>query len=1573
MSIEKKLEASRKDLLELGLRNPLINFRKLKKGVEVIDELSTEIYRILVEEQRQMSFVALPKSKAEALEEAGEEEADWAALLSDGEEPEEDGLAARHTDDKLQTRLRSENLSARLLQIHSLARTVLGETGVNTLYLALGFVRWYESESAQEARSAPLVVVPVELKRSDARERFKVAWTHEDVGDNLSLQAKLKNEFGIDLPPLTDDSDDEFNLSEYFDLVEKAIANQSRWSVERDEIHLCFLSFGKFLMYKDLDPKSWPDPDAAAQHPVLSALLGEGFSEPAPKFSESDHLDRHLKPDDVNCVVDADSTQLLAVLDANSGRNLVIEGPPGTGKSQTITNVVAEAVGQGRKVLFVSEKMAALEVVKRRLDSVGLGDAVLELHSHKANKRAVLQELKRTLALGRPEIEDASDDLRTLIRSRERLNDYCDAINDPLEPSAVRPIDALGRLLEFRDNGAELPRFDFAEMRDWTSADYKDRRAIVGEMATKLDQMGCPKDNPFWGTTLTVFNPIEEGRIRNALEAALHDCQAVADAAAELARALDLDAPLSPEDAGVICRAASRAIGAPHQIGGVQLNTGDWQARRDDLGKLVEAGGRIAAVQSQYGDVLIEEAWEQDLLEVRQHLAAYGDKWWRLFSGNFRRARSRLTGLCRGRLPKANADCLKLVDAVMEVRRNRKVFEQYQALGESLFRAQWQGLQSDWQVLATLVDWIVELYRDVGDGQLPRGLIDFLAGDPRVDGLQEKVTAVNSLLEKQERSAAAAADILGLAAGGEAAEGLPAGFSDRQARLALWLERLQDLQRMAEFNLLAKELRDAGMASGAARAAGWRNDGEEFLAAFDWTWYEGQFDRAYRTREPLQRFDRTTHEHAVATFRDLDTLLLKHVRGRLMMQHWKALPQMGGGGELAVIRTEINKKRRHLPIRELMNRAGRALQAIKPVFMMSPMSVATFIPPGRVEFDLVVFDEASQVTPVDALGALLRGRQAVVVGDSKQMPPTSFFDSLYAPEEVEEDNTTADQESVLGLFSSQGAPSRMLRWHYRSRHESLIAVSNHEFYDDRLVIFPSPGIHPQARGLVFHHLEHTHYERGRSRTNPEEALAVAHRVIEHAKKTPHLTLGVVAFSMAQRDAIEMQLEALRRRDPSVEEFFNEQTEEPFIIKNLENVQGDERDVIFISIGYGKTREGYLAHSFGPLNAEGGERRLNVLVTRARMACEVFANFCGDDIDLNRSRARGVAALKNFLTYAKDRVLLTAEPTGKEPDSPFEEAVIRRLRQSGYEVEPQVGCNGFYIDIGVRDPEKPGRYILGIECDGATYHSARSARDRDRLREQVLRGLGWEIHRIWSTDWFRNPDAEFTRLEEALAKAKVAVTRKEAQSETPSESAAPAPNVDLEVVRAEPGEAKPPAPENVYQKAELSIHLGGNDLHAVPADRMAEWVAEVVKCESPVHNSEVQARITAAAGLKRTGRRIRDAVDAGIARAVTKKTVRRNGVFLWSPDMTKPAVRDRSALESADKKLDMVSAEEIREALSKAVELGFSLSQEDAVSEALRLLGFQRVTSQAKERLEVQVEALIEQGELKLQGGFLAAS
>ncbi|MEI9964819.1 MAG: AAA domain-containing protein [Caulobacteraceae bacterium] len=665
-----------------------------------------------------------------------------------------------------------------------------------------------------------------------------------------------------------------------------------------------------------------------------------------------------------------------------------------------------------------------------------------------------------------------------------------------------------------------------------------------------------------------------------------------------------------------------------------------------------------------------------------------------------------------GELPKSQAGRLALIDQMVAAQAAAAAFDGAKGWS-SAFGSAWRDRNSDWDALQRIVQWRAakaDLPRSVWIGLAAAG--DLSAIDAAREGLAKALPALETrlqdLLQELDLDPHRAFGVAG-------AQAIP--MNAFRERLGDWVGDLEGLSRFIAFAMRAKALEGAGGKALVDGLYAGLLDDRTLTPAFDRAYAEALRAALFRNWPELRSFDGEGQNRLVEEFRRLDRARIDLAQEQIVAAHAAGRPQGAAGiGPLGMLNAEMARKRGHLPIRVLLEKAGPAIQQLKPVFMMSPLSVAQFLKPGGLQFDLLVMDEASQIEPVDALGAIARAQQIVVVGDEKQLPPTAFFKKLTGeddPEETIEEGITIqakDAESILELALAKGLPSRMLEWHYRSKHQSLIAVSNREFYENKLFIVPSPYDAVAGMGLKFNLLKDTVYGRGESRTNPKEARAVAEAVIRHARETPDQSLGVATFSVAQRQAVVKELELLRRANPDVETFFSAASNEPFFVKNLENLQGDERDVIFISVGYGKTETGYLAHAFGPLSGEGGERRLNVLISRAKLRCEVFCNFTGADIDLERTRSRGVAALKLFLTFAETGHFGLGEVTGEDFDSEFEAQVCERLQALGYDVKRQIGASGFRVDLAVSDPQKPGRFILGIECDGAQFHSSRSARD-----------------------------------------------------------------------------------------------------------------------------------------------------------------------------------------------------------------------------------------------------------------------
>lgn len=915
---------------------------------------------------------------------------------------------------------------------------------------------------------------------------------------------------------------------------------------------------------------------------------------------------------------------------------------------------------------------------------------------------------------------------------------------------------------------------------------------------------------------------------------------------------------------------------------------------------------------------------------------------------------------------------LSIISKVRDRQSMLQSFARLASIGTVAFPGRWASLDSHWGELRSISEWGQGLRNAIDKGDLPTGLLQFFDADMARTGLGDAVTALRT---QRTHLVSAVSAVMTLAQMSESGDDfVKQPLPVQEQRVHKWIERLDDLTSLMYFNRIAGEGAQAGVAESVNLATFWPDAAGRLTREFERSWYTGVMREALESRPPLLRFERANHEEIAQEFKHLDRVVQHYNRAKVALRHWQNVPRQDAGGALGWLRTQFGLNSRHKPIRTAMSRAGGAIQDIKPVFLMSPLSIAMYLPQDGPRFDMVIFDEASQVKPEDAFGGILRAKQLIIVGDSKQMPPTSFFDKLTSDvgdgedmEETDQDGKTmADLESVLALTKSKlpehSAHVRDLRWHYRSKHEGLIATSNRLFYRDRLVVFPSPWSASSDLGLILRHDPKTVYGRGGSRKNVEEARQVAKAALQQILRNPSLTLGIAAFSMAQQEAIQDELDLLRQSNPAFAEFDSRHQYEPLFVKNLENVQGDERDVIFISVGYGRDENGFVSMSFGPLNREGGERRLNVLITRARVRCEIFTNIKAGDIRMGENPARGVEAFRTFLAFADSGSLDVPEIAGKEPMSPFEEAVLDEIRREGYEVEPQIGSCGFYVDLGVRHPANRDRFVLGIECDGAKYHSARSARDRDKLRQQVLESRGWRIHRIWSTAWWHHPDRELKRAIESIQRA-IAL---EGRSEEPNGHLDPPP---VELVRDEaPVLTQRSVP--MISLSKLSVSLRGQPLHEVPTYQIAEWVAKVVRDEAPVHIEEVVRRIREAAEVGRAGSRIRPAIDKGAEVACRAHGIHKKGEFLYVRGMTEFAPRRRDLLPPNAKKLDYVAPEEIQAALHLAIEDAYGIEEAEAMTIASRYLGFDRTTVAMQAVLSKELKTLIGMGRIEVDGGVL---
>lgn len=1586
MDIAERLNKIRQSLLDLSTRNRLLSVPREAKAARIIhvhDEISSEIYRLLVTEQKALQFApgttlstkgarvtansgAASSPDPSSVHTTGGQSSSDASALSEKplwnsaeDSPDlpqpDDPAGDRHRDLKLQTRLNSDGLQKRLLAMYYDARTLLEEQGVNVLYLALGQLCWYESSVSQKPRFAPLILVPVSLDRRTAGTRFTIQWDKEDLAENLSLAAKIKADFGVVLPNF--EFTEEFDPDLYFDRIE-AVLTLPRFKVERNDIALAFFSFAKFLMYRDLDASVWPKERAIDAHPKIMGLLRDGFPRGSPPLPDDGHLDELVPPSARIHVVDADGSQSLVVAEVERGTDLVVQGPPGTGKSQTITNLIANAVYQGKTVLFVAEKLAALEVVKRNLVRIGLEQIALELHSNKAHKRAVLDEVARTLSLvaAPPRLRDQSEPLTELTSA---LNEHVSALHEAIgnsETSAFMVIGALARLGASQRDYAQVRITDIERWKP--ESRHSAHRALI-DLAERLTRIGLPDQNPWRGVCLAAVLPAEGDALAQQAMALLRPLTAIQAGAVQLAGVLKQPTPETFQATHELCRLAIE-LGKLPEIDRTSLASAVWTGGLEQLRQIIANGRRLHQLRKELAGVARDDALDRDWEADKQVFLERGQSVFRWFIGGYRDVMRRLGLALLGPIPKAFGDRRALFDRLDEARRLSIVTDQSREAAESAFGALWKGIDSSWDALEAQVRW-VEGYRALRMDRATLELATSLKDSAKLGAFAKKLDdasigqlkAFDTLKHVLRLNIEAAFAVNSVSA---------ISFADLLARLRSWSVSAELLTQWVTFYNASERMRVGPLLPFHSNIVEGRLTADQCKDAFDQAYFQSLLRVAVQRHPGLARFEGRNQAQLVNRFRSVDRDQLQWTRYAVGSRHLAKVPRANTGvGALGIVHREINRKRGNIPIRKLLASAGSVIQQAKPLFMMSPLSVAQFLQPGSIEFDLLIIDEASQVEPVDALGAIARCKQIVVVGDDKQLPPTRFFSRMTGNDEdaddEEEESAATTVESILGLCSSMGVPDKMLRWHYRSRHHSLIAVSNQEFYA-KLYIVPSPENLAGKLGLKFHKVAGI-YDRGKTRQNRIEAQEIARAVITFAEREPSKTLGVAAFSEAQKQALLDAIEIERRNRPDLEAFFASQRMEPFFVKNLENVQGDERDVIMISIGYARDAGGFMAMGFGPLTNKGGERRLNVLISRARQRCEVYSSITADDIDLDRTNSVGAKILKLYLKFAETGRLDIATPTNRDADSDFELAVKARLENANHIVHSQVGTAGFFIDLAVVDPNQPGRYAIGIECDGAAYHSSRSARDRDRLRQAVLEDHGWRIHRIWSADWLHRP-AE--TLREAMAAIDAAIAQSaehDAVFDGPliceSESArdlgyaqtSSTALATFEVIEALDWTESKPAPLNVsrpYVEARFTVPIH-TQIHELETSQLAKIVTKVVEIEQPIHEDEVIQRVRTLWGLSRTGVRISDAVARAIASVVRSGELQReDGNFLIA-SRGATEIRDRSNVESKTLRTpQMLPPSEIRLAVAKLTEISHGVAAEEVAPVVCRWMGFQKASS-----------------------------
>ena len=1598
-----RLERWQRKLLDLSARNPLLNHRSTKTSLHLICPQPGLLEDKLAEGAR-ISIQSVPQPSSQAQDQALHRQRTGEVITQE---------YAREALEKKQVLvdLPLPELSRRTVAIYRKARTALQEGGANTLYLALGFLLWKRDEQDDRRFRAPLILLPVTLIRQSVRSGIRMLAHDDEPRFNTTLLEMLRKDFRIDIRGLdgalpTDQSG--INVNGIWNNVRRAVKDAPGFEVV-ENVALGHFSFAKYLMWKDLVDRT----EALRANAIVKHLIDTPL-DPYPSeipFVDGADIDRCFRPSDLLAPLPADSSQMAAIATADRGKDFIIIGPPGTGKSQTISNLIAHMLGKGKTVLFVSEKTAALEVVYRRLGDIGLGQFSLELHSNKARKLDVLNQLRSAWEYHQ------SADAETWAMEAERLKHLRDQLNLVVDRLHLRrrngltAFEAMG--VRVRDENL-VRRVTFS----WPSADHHDEahlkkmREVVKKLRIQAVAVAGISNSPFRLVTTGEWSPQWEDQVvqqAEALSAAAllmeHECNKLLDT-------IGISVP-------------DRTMARMDALADLSRTLQESWRKQSAYALEPEGAERIEALEEaatrlkSYAEAQAALSCTYDPMPWRRLDGEEIARRWRDANGSWFIKRILARRHIINDLKEAGAH------GTPDPERDAQTLSQLREHGEAIDRLDelLAGFK-DWHGHATSPEAMLALS---ALGKQARDAVSRLADDaPSLLDTRSKVLTLlldgNDLLAPEasvgrvtqnflnaSRRLQEACDAFEVVAGESVREHFAKNLKVLQVirdTTAAITRRHHELREWCGWWRRRTEAMDLQLAPLVSEIENGHIPIDEIEATFEaayCSWWSGA---VIGEDEVLRNFSTPEHVATIDSFREIDdrfqTLTAAYIGVNLAgrLPNSDSVTRRSSWG---ILRHEIQKKRRHKPVRQLMAEIPDVVTTLTPCLMMSPLSVAQYLAADRALFDVVIFDEASQIPVWDAVGCLARARQAIVVGDPKQMPPTNFF--TRADDDPDGDiDIEGDLESILDEMLAASIPDRTLSLHYRSRKESLIAFSNSRYYDNQLITFPAPVCPDNGVQLV---RTNGFYARGKARHNQGEAKAIVaeilRRITHEDASVRRQSIGVVTFNSEQQTLVEDLLDRARSCRPDIEwAFASESGIEPVFVKNLETVQGDERDVIMFSITYGPDQADHMTMNFGPLNREGGERRLNVAISRARSEMLVFSTLSPDRIDLSRTQAKAVADLKHFLEYAeRGPAALGAAVHGSIGDfeSPFETAVARSLRDKGWDVHPQVGVSAYRIDLGIVHPDEPGVYLAGVECDGAMYHSSAFARERDKIRQAVLEGLGWTLFRVWSADWWTHRAKALDTLHESLTlelkkdrkkreEAAQVINDKESSSRlrlvfdaearhadaTPNPPAevddSTSPFSDIDAPQRAPFARHTTANSPLSETSSLSTaevagdlfggtetqyvttHFDGTRFVASPgifhseeySNRLSAMIDHVIDTEGPIHQDVLVRRIAQHHGFRRAGRQFRDRVIR-IAKRRRGKSKENVGLFFWHKDTVKNRLAPARYKGRDDemRKIEYICREELRA-------IRESLSLNDDPIELARRIGIARLSQRARQRI-----------------------
>lgn len=1529
-------------LLDLSLRNNLLNIRITKNTLQLIPTDLAGLEDALAEGDE---FRILHKP------------ADW-------DNPSINfGLyqSVSHTDpikdlvesELLQKRLRSylteNDLGKALTHLYRSSHTSIEENGANTLYLALGLLKWYETPSSERPRYAPILLLPVEIIRKSAAKGFVIRSREEETMMNITLLEMLRQNFGISvsgLDPLPVDESG-VNVKLIYSILRNSIKNQRKWDVE-DQAILGIFSFNKFIMWNDIHNNS----HKLIQNKIVSSLINGKIEWDATAGGEVDatDMDKQLSPADIVLPIIADSSQLEAIYEATHDKTFILHGPPGTGKSQTITNIIANALYKGKRVLFVAEKMAALSVVQNRLTAIGLAPFCLEIHSNKTKKTSVIAQLKETTEIvKRTPPEEFRKEADRLLGLRNELNIYIEALHKEY-PFGASLYDAIIRYQSLKNEPCfDIPQAYLENLNKDTLSEWED---AIEALVRTCNACGHPHQHPLTGIHISEYSASAKENASQLLSSFIDLLTTLQSKLSVFSTLLkDTDIHYTRNDVHIIASIIQKILNIPELTSGL-LTTPQLNEAMNEYRTVIAHGRKRDELSVFIGCTFNKEILNINAKQMLEDWNRASNQWFLPRYFGLRKIRKALAIYARNSLYK---DSIKdTLERIIYYQKEARIIQKQTDKLPTLFGR--FGREEDWNTIEQIINdtssihsLILNYSKDIAKAsqikqnlsmQLSEGIQSFRDIHAHSFNELHQLSDALDVIEKR------LSETLGIST-----EALYAGKADwissALTQAKIWQSNLDKLKDWYQWLQASNKLFELNIGFIADAFKEKNIPANDLPDSFHKSFYQAVTQFIMSKEPALELFNGKIFNDIIAKYKQVSAHFEEITKLELFARLCSNIPSFTQeaiqNSEVGILQKNIRNNARGISIRKLFDQIPTLLSRMCPCMLMSPISVAQYIDTDADKFDLIVFDEASQMPTYEAVGAIARGKNVVIVGDPKQMPPTSFF----SVNTTDEDNIELeDLESILDDCLALSIPSKYLLWHYRSKHESLIAFSNAEYYDNKLLTFPSPdNIESKVRMVTINGF----YDKGKSRQNQSEAQAVVDEIAKRLKdeNLRKKSIGVVTFSVVQQSLIEDLLSDFFIFHPELETLALE-CEEPLFIKNLENVQGDERDVILFSVGYGPDSEGRVSMNFGPLNRTGGERRLNVAVSRARYEMIIFSTLKADMIDLNRTSSIGVAGLKRFLEYAeKGTKCITSHSIQNYPTSTsIENIIAEKLRSLGYTVHTDIGCSGYKIDIGIVDPKKESNYKLGIICDGKNYKRTKTVRDREIVQNNVLKALGWNICRIWTMDWWEKPEEVISTIKEAISKAETSIEKEAsikaetnviAEEVTTALKGANIPTISVAL----PIEEKGKIHELNYQATKLTQYRYPSENFFLPESEsiLISQIRKIIENEAPINKSLLCQKILTEWGISRMGQRIETHLESLFYKLKLYRTQNDNLIFFWIDEVQCKSYEDYRP--QSNREANDLPPEEIANAIKQILTDSISLPQQDLIKACTQLFGFAR--------------------------------